>query len=78
MGWDWTRLQLDDNPELMLYRFRHRDGAYSSATYIDVAGNSRLLAASDFSMQPRAATYASPVTHATYPTSTRRCPHWSW
>lgn len=70
-GWDWLSLQLDDNTELMLYRFRHRDGTvdpYSSGTYVDAAGNSRFLATTDFTIQPRGENYTSPVTHASYPT----------
>ena len=70
-GWDWLSLQLDDNTELMLYRFRHRDGTvdpYSSGTYVDAAGNSRFLATTDFTIQPRGENYTSPVTHANYPT----------
>lgn len=69
-GWDWLSLQLDDNTELMLYRFRHKDGSldpFSSGTYVDGEGRARYLSASDFSMSPKATTYTSPETHATYP-----------
>ncbi len=69
-GWDWVSLQLDDNTELMLYRFRHEDGTidpFSSGTYIDAAGKSRFLDVSDFNMSPHGETYTSPATKATYP-----------
>ena len=69
-GWDWVSLQLDDNTELMLYRFRHRDGSvdsFSAGTYIDAEGKPAYLGVADFSMQPEKETYASPDTHAVYP-----------
>src|SRR5271157_3997561 len=71
-GWDWVSLQLDDNTELMLYRFRHKDGSvdpYSAGSYVDGQGKSTFLGVSDFSMQPEGETYASPNTHAVYPTA---------
>lgn len=69
-GWDWVSLQLDDNTELILYRFRHKDGSldpFSSGTYIDVDGKSRFLSVSDFTMTPHGETFTSPATHASYP-----------
>jgi predicted secreted hydrolase len=69
-GWDWLSLQLDDNTELMLYRFRHKDGSldpFSSGTYIGADGKSRFLAVSDFNMTPHGETFTSPATKATYP-----------
>jgi predicted secreted hydrolase len=72
-GWDWLSLQLDDNTELMLYRFRRKDGSadpISSGTYIDAAGKSFHLRSADFVMQPQRETWTSPETRATYPT------HW--
>jgi predicted secreted hydrolase len=69
-GWDWVSLQLDDNTELMLYRFRHKDGTvdpFSSGTYIDAEGKSRFLSVSDFTMTPHGETFVSPATKATYP-----------
>ncbi len=69
-GWDWVSLQLDDNTELMLYRFRHKDGTldpFSSGTYIDADGKSRFLSVSDFTMTPHGETFTSPATHASYP-----------
>lgn len=69
-GWDWLSMQLDDNSELMLYRFRRRDGSvdpYSSGTYIDAAGKTSHLRSGDFVLQPQPETWTSPDTHATYP-----------
>ena len=73
-GWDWVSLQLDDNTELMLYRFRHKDGSvdsFSAGTYIDAAGKPAYLGVADFSMQPEKETYASPDTHGVYPIAWR-------
>ncbi len=73
-GWDWLSLQLDDNTELMLYRFRRKDGsidAFSSGTYVDAQGKSRFLNVGDFSMQPQGVTWTSAATHATYPVEWR-------
>jgi len=70
VGWDWLSLQLDNNTELMLYRFRRKDGSvdpYSSGTYIDPSGKSFHLLADDFSLQPHGETWTSPDTRATYP-----------
>jgi predicted secreted hydrolase len=69
-GWDWLSLQLDDNTELMLYRFRRKDGSvdpYSSGTYIDATGKSSHLCSGDFVLQPQSETWTSPDTHAIYP-----------
>jgi len=71
-GWDWLSLQLDDNTELMLYRFRNKDGsmsAYSAGTYVDAHGKTTYLGASDFTMSAGQTTYSSPSTHAVYPTA---------
>jgi predicted secreted hydrolase len=73
-GWDWVGLQLDDNTELMLYRFRHKDGSvdsFSAGTYIAAAGKPAYLGVADFSMQPEKETYASPDTRAVYPIAWR-------
>jgi predicted secreted hydrolase len=70
IGWDWVGLQLDDGAELMLYRFRHKDGhsdPFSAGTYVDVAGKSTFLSSTDFSMEPGNRKYSSPDTHAVYP-----------
>lgn len=69
-GWDWLSLQLDANTELMLYRFRRKDGSvdpYSSGTYVDAAGKSSHLSSKDFLLQPQSKAWTSPETHATYP-----------
>jgi predicted secreted hydrolase len=69
-GWDWLSMQLDDNTELMLYRFRRKDGSvdpYSSGTYIDAAGKSSHLSSKDFLLQPQSKTWTSSGTRATYP-----------
>ena len=71
-GWDWVSLQLDDDTELMLYRFRQKDGSagpFSAGTYVDAAGHARYLGFRDFTMQPGAGRYASPTTKADYPTT---------
>lgn len=68
-GWDWFALQLDDNRELMLYRFRRTDGAedpYSSGTIVAPDASTRRLAAGDFVITPRR-TWLSPATGARYP-----------
>lgn len=73
-GWDWVSLQFDDNAELMLYRFRHKDGSvdsFSAGTYIDAGGKPVYLSVADFSMQPEKEAYASPDTHAVYPIAWR-------
>ncbi len=69
-SWDWVSLQFDDDTELMLYRFRHKDGAvdpFSAGTYVDAQGKTSYLGANDFSMQPGTETYSSPATGAVYP-----------
>lgn len=73
-GWDWVSLQLDDNTELMLYRFRQADGSvgpFSAGTYIDGDGKPAYLGVADFSMQPEKETYASPDTRGVYPVAWR-------
>jgi len=69
-GWDWLSVQLEDNTEIMLYRFRRKDGSadpYSAGTYVDANGGSQHLAASDFSLTPLQKSWTSRVTGATYP-----------
>jgi predicted secreted hydrolase len=69
-GWDWVSLQFDDNTELMLYRFRHKDGSIdplSAGTYVDAAGKPTYLGVTDFSMQPEKESYTSLETRAIYP-----------
>ncbi len=69
-GWDWVSLQLDDSTELMLYRFREKDGAigpFSAGTYVDTKGKATYIGVADFVLQPLTETYVSPETHAVYP-----------
>jgi predicted secreted hydrolase len=69
-GWDWLSIQLADNTELMLYRFRRKDGTldpFSSGTFVDAQGQSTHLRAKDFILEPSGATWKSPVTQAIYP-----------
>jgi len=68
-GWDWFSLQCADGSEIMLLRLRRKDGStdpYSTGTYVDPQGHSRLLSANDFSLTPGKA-WTSPTTHASYP-----------
>ncbi len=70
VGWDWLSMQLEDNTELMLFHIRRKDGSldpFSSGTYVDTQGKSTHLRAGDFTLQPLAQNWTSPVTHATYP-----------
>ena len=72
LGWDWVSLQLEDGTELMLYRFRQKDGsagAFSAGTYVDAQGRTRYLGYRDFVMQPGTERYVSPSTHVQYPTT---------
>ncbi len=74
IGWDWVSFQSDDNTELMLYRFRHKDGSvdpFSAGTFVDRDGRPTFLNAEDFSMEPEGGTYLSPATHAIYPIAWR-------
>lgn len=69
-GWDWLSLQLDNETEIMLYRFRRRDGTldpFSAGTYVDRNGNTTHLKAGDFALKPLAETWKSPDSHGTYP-----------
>ena len=71
-GWDWLAIQLTDHTELMLYHFRRKDGSldpYSSGTFIDVAGKTTHLRASDFTLEPSGEQWNSPETEAVYPIS---------
>jgi predicted secreted hydrolase len=70
IGWDWLSLQLENNTELMLFHIRRNDGSldpFSSGTYVDAQGKSTHLRAGNFTLQPLAQNWTSPVTHATYP-----------
>ena len=70
VGWDWLSVQLEDNTELMLYRFRRKDGSadpYSSGTFVNAQGKSVHLTAADFRLVPAGETWTSGVTGANYP-----------
>jgi predicted secreted hydrolase len=70
LGWDWFSIQLEDNTELMLYRFRRKDGLtdpFSSGTFVDAQGKSVHLVAADFRLVPSEDKWTSPATSATYP-----------
>jgi predicted secreted hydrolase len=70
IGWDWMSIQLEDDTELMLFRIRRKDGSidgYSSGTFVDAKGAATQLLRSDFTLEPRGATWTSPATHARYP-----------
>lgn len=69
-GWDWLSAQLEDDTELMLYRFRRKDGSsdpFSSGTYVDAQGKSLHLTAADFRLAPTGETWTSGATGAKYP-----------
>jgi predicted secreted hydrolase len=69
-GWDWLSLQLADNTELMLFHIRHKDGSmdpYAAGTYVDAQGKATHLRADDFTLQPLAEKWTSPLTRAAYP-----------
>jgi predicted secreted hydrolase len=71
-GWDWLAIQLGDHTELMLYHFRRKDGSldpYSSGTFIDAAGKTTHVRASDFTLEPSGEQWKSPETGAVYPIS---------
>ena len=70
IGWNWLSIQLEDDTELMLYQFRHRDGsvdAFSSGTYVDAQGKPLHLMSRDFRLLPTGEEWKSPVTGAKYP-----------
>lgn len=70
VGWDWFSIQLDDNTELMLYRFRRKDGSidpYSSGTYIDARGKTQHLYAADFTLTPEKESWARADGSVRYP-----------
>ena len=69
VGWDWMSIQLDDQTELMLYRFRGRGeatGDFFAGTFVDSAGRSRHLEGADIVFEP-GKTWTSRETGARYP-----------
>jgi predicted secreted hydrolase len=70
VGWDWLSIQLNNDTEIMIYRIRRSDGSvdpYSSGTFVDAAGKTTHLQASEFVVSPVGASWKSPTTGATYP-----------
>lgn len=70
VGWDWLSLQLEGDTELMLYRFRRKDGSadpYSSGTFLNAQGKPVHLTATDFQLVPTGETWTSNVSGAKYP-----------
>ena len=54
-GWDWFALHLDTGEKLMLYRMRQTDGHdYLTGNWIMPDGRTRLLAATDIHLTPKA------------------------
>lgn len=54
-GWDWFAIQLEDGASLMVYRLRNNKGEmspYSSGTYVDPAGNTKILGPDQFTLTP--------------------------
>jgi predicted secreted hydrolase len=70
-GWDWFSLQFADGTELMLFQIRQKDGGrdpFSGGTWIDAAGNSRIIRDEDFRLIPLQH-WSSPTTKGRYPIS---------
>lgn len=72
-GWDWFALQLSDQRELMLYRFRNTDGsidAVSGGTVVQPDGGMRTLQRDQVQVEVLN-TWRSPDNGAEYPTRWR-------
>jgi predicted secreted hydrolase len=72
-GWDWTAIHLDDGTEVKAYRLRQNDGGsdpWSAVYWIDEAGRTESVYADEFSWEG-VASWTSPATGLTYPTSVR-------
>ena len=68
-GWDWFALHLDDGSDVMLYQMRKKDGSkdiYSSGTFVDPQGKSKILQAGQFQLQA-IEFWQSPVSGIRYP-----------
>jgi len=73
VGWDWASIQFDDGRELMAYILRHADGnpdPWSSATWIDRAGQLHAHRPGAFTWEPRR-WWTSPRTGGRYPIGSR-------
>jgi predicted secreted hydrolase len=69
VGWDWFGLQLSDGRDLMLYRIRGADGAYtaaSSGTLVEADGTAIHLRPEDFVVEA-GGSWRSPRSRAVYP-----------
>ena len=69
IGWDWFSLQLDNNSELMLYRFRQKDGSrdpFSYGIYVPENGAPVKLGSDDFQISTRS-TWRSSTSETLYP-----------
>jgi predicted secreted hydrolase len=69
VGWDWFGLQLADGRALMVYQLRRADGSHDphgSGSLLAADGSARTLAASEFTIEPRAR-WTSPATGIEYP-----------
>lgn len=68
VGWDWFRLQLDDEREVMLYLLRHRNGTldFARGTLIQPDGQATFLGRDAFTVTPQAH-WKSPHTTGRYP-----------
>ena len=69
IGWDWFRLQLSDQTEIMLFLLRTEEGHLnqaSSGTFIDSSGNPRHLTKDDFRVDVLNS-WESPRSQAVYP-----------
>jgi predicted secreted hydrolase len=69
-GWDWFSLQLDDDTEVMIYRFRDAEDAPSEivATYVRADGSAVDVAATEVLIEVDD-TWTSPHSAATYPSA---------
>lgn len=66
-NWDWFSIQLNDNTELMIYRFRSDElNRNSHGTFIDEDGNCIFLSSEEFSVK-QTGSWQSPATGTTYP-----------
>lgn len=68
-GWDWFSIQLDNRTELMCYQLRNAAGEtspFSSGTFVDPTGRSKILTIGDFKIEP-VRFWTSPRTGAEYP-----------
>ena len=69
IGWDWFSIQLSDDTELMLYRFRRSDGSvdrFSSGTIVEADGTTRTLGWDEFTIHDTAE-WTSPHSGGKYP-----------